>query len=346
MRKILKDVLKEQLKFLEKDLLFDATEIVGVQEVDHADNPGYYFPNLAVDPDPAAPGGRVADEKFTRYRFLEERRNKFAMLNKGNNRFYADGVAIHPDNSIWQDVRYVIPMRLLNDFFNINTEVRADLVIKFNLEQDVKRLFECMLPNDPVLNNNPTKIKPIFFEVPKILYNTYVFTPRQQHIHNFVMKRIRRKRTGVQPLYHQKSSLIKANSFRTLTTFENTGAQFEWISISLIPVLSKEHRKTYAIHNAEMGSYVIRKITISILKDIDNNNLLPRVYNLDEFDDQVKLYRQHVVYISNGSSAKTFLDFSNNKEVQNGTSRQKFFTNQASKKLYIDLRDSLGLRTQ
>ena len=96
-------------------------------------------------------------------------------------------------------------------------------------------------------------MKRIFFEAPKILYNTYIFTPRQQHIHNFVMKRIKGKRTGVQPLYHQKSSVIKANSFNTLTTFENTDAQFEWISIFLMPVLSKEHRNTYATYDAEMA---------------------------------------------------------------------------------------------
>ena len=92
-----------------------------------------------------------------------------------------------------------------------------------------------------------------------------------------------------------------------------------------------------------MANYAIRKITISNWKDIDNNNLSPRVYDLDEFDDQVKLYWQVVAYISNISSAKTFLDFSNNKEVQNVMSRQKFFTNQASKRLYMNLRDSLGL---
>ena len=76
----------------------------------------------------------MADEQFTRYQFLEERRNKSATLNEGNNRVYADDVAIHPDNLIWQDVRYVIPMKLLGDFFNINTVIRSDLVIKFNLE--------------------------------------------------------------------------------------------------------------------------------------------------------------------------------------------------------------------
>ena len=140
-------------------------------------------------------------------------------------------------------------------------------------------------------------------------------------------------------MYHQKSSVIKANSFNTLNTFENRYAEFEWISISLMPVLSKEHRNTYATYNAEMANYVITKIIISNLKYIDNNSLSLRVYDLDDFDDQVKLYGQDVAYISNGSSAKAFLDFSNNKEVQNGTSRQKFFTNQDSKRLHIDLRE-------
>ena len=95
-------------------------------------------------------------------------------------------------------------------------------------------------------------------------------------------KEIKGKRTGVQPLHHQTSSVIKANSFNTLNTFENRYAQFEWISISLMPVLSKEHRNTYAMYEAEMVNYVIRKITISNLKDINNNNLSPRVYYLDK----------------------------------------------------------------
>ena len=49
MRNILKDISKEQLKFLEKHLLFDASKIVRVQGVDHADNPGYLLPTLAPD---------------------------------------------------------------------------------------------------------------------------------------------------------------------------------------------------------------------------------------------------------------------------------------------------------
>ena len=93
--------VKRQLKFLEKDLLFDARQIVGAQAVDHADNKGYRLPNLPVDPDLTALGGREADEQFTRYQFLEEKRNEFAMLNEGNAGVYTDDVAIYPDNLIW-----------------------------------------------------------------------------------------------------------------------------------------------------------------------------------------------------------------------------------------------------
>lgn len=175
---------------------------------------------------------------------------------------YVDGRQIPEDNLVWQEVRYVTPMRLLSEFFSVNSEVAINLVIRFNLEQDVKRLFECILPNDAALNNNPTRIKPYFFDVPKIYYNSYVYTPKQLFIHNFVMKKIKGKRTGVQPFYHEKNSIIKENSFNTLLTFENTGTQFEWIIISLVPVLSKEHRNTYATYNRKMANRLIRKITI------------------------------------------------------------------------------------
>ena len=37
------------------------------------------------------------------------------------------------------------------------------------------------------------------------------------------------------------------------------------------------------------------------------------------------------------------LDFSNNQEVQDTLERRDFFTNQCSKRLFTDMRDSLGV---
>ena len=48
-------------------------------------------------------------------------------------------------------------------------------------------------------------------------------------------------------------------------------------------------------------------------------------------------------YISNKPSASTVLDFSNNQEIQHLVERKYFFTNQCSKRLFVDMRDSLGV---
>ena len=140
-------------------------------------------------------------------------------------------------------------MMLLSDFFNINSEVRADLVIKFNLEQDVKRLFECILPNDPVLSNKPTQ------EWSRFSLKCQKYSV--QHLHLYTQT------TTHTQLCNEENTIKKANSFSTLTTFESTGVQFKWMSISLITVLSKKHRNTYVTYDAEMAHYMIRK----------NNNL-------------------------------------------------------------------------
>ena len=83
-------------------------------------------------------------------------------------------------------------MRLLSPFFLINNEISLDLVIKFNLEQDTKKLSEAIVANGGGNDDrNPPRMRPILFEASKIHYNTYRFTPRQAAIHDLVMGRIK-----------------------------------------------------------------------------------------------------------------------------------------------------------
>ena len=53
-------------------------------------------------------------------------------------------------------------------------------------------------------------------------------------------------------------------------------------------------------------------------------------------------YKQYLAYISNRGSTLTMLDFSNNQEVQETIQRRDFFTANASERIYIDMRNSLG----
>ena len=136
--------------------------------------------------------------------------------------------------------------------------------------------------------------------------------------------------------------VIRQGRFGGILNFDNAGTQFEWIIVSIIPVLSKEHRNTYSVYNNEKATHMIQKITLSNMKD-SRGLYISKVYDLTEFDDQLSLYRQFCAYITNKPSTSTMLDFSNNQEIQDKVERRDFFTNQCSKRLYIDMRDSLGV---
>ena len=61
----------------------------------------------------------------------------------------------------------------------------------------------------------------------------------------------------------------------------------------------------------------------------------PKVYNLDEFNDKAVLYRQHLAYLLNITSAQTFLDYSNNKEeVQNAVKRVLLYKRSCKKNIH------------
>ena len=121
------------------------------------------------------------------------------------------------------------------------------------------------------------------------------------------MGRIKGKRTGVQPYYHEKKLIFRQNGFGGIVNCDSTGTQFEWLPFLIIPVLSKEHRNTYATYKAEKANHFIRKIIISNIKEAVETTT--KVYDLTEFDDQLTIFRQYCVYITNNSNTNTFLDF-------------------------------------
>ena len=92
-----------------------------------------------------------------------------------------------------------------------------------------------------------------------------------------------------------------------------------------------------------MACNTIRKLSITDIKDQVNNRRYDKIYDLENFDDQFKLYRQHCAYISNRPSNETILDFSKNQEAQQTVQLRDYFTTAASERLYIDMRDSLGV---
>ena len=81
------------------------------------------------------------------------------------------------------------------------------------------------------------------------------------------MSQIKGKRTGVQPIYHERNIVVGQGRFTGSINFDNSGTQFEWIIVSIIPALSKNHRNTYATYNTERACNMIQKLTISDIKE-------------------------------------------------------------------------------
>ena len=160
------------------------------------------------------------------------------------------------------------------------------------------------------VDRNPPRLTAVFYKPPKTNYCLYTYISMyQEATETFTMSQTKGKRTGVQPVYYKKSIKIRQSSFSGILNFNNVDTQFEWTMISIIPVLSKEHRNFCATYNLEQARNTIQKITIPNIKD-ENGHVCSKVYDLNDFDDKYLLYKQYLACISNRVSTLTMLDFS------------------------------------
>ena len=139
-------------------------------------------------------------------------------------------------------------MRLLAPFFSINSKISIDLIIKFNIERDTKKLFKAIVADGgEEVDRRPGLMRAVFYDVPRIMYNTWMFSPSQGSLHDHAMSKLKGKGTGIQSHNHKKHMVIRQGRFGGILNFGNAGTQFKWIIVSIIPVLSKEHRNMCSI---------------------------------------------------------------------------------------------------
>ena len=83
----------------------------------------------------------------------------------------------------------MISVKLLNPFFAVASQISADLTIRFNIEKDVKKLFEnIMRIKDQAVREdverNPPRLKAVFHKTLKltIIYIHIQHTRKQQKV--------------------------------------------------------------------------------------------------------------------------------------------------------------------
>ena len=111
-------------------------------------------------------------------------------------------------------------MRLLHNLFAVSSEISTDMLITFNIEQEVKKLFEAVFTREigddaerGRKDRDPPRLQTIFYETPKINYNLYTYSPQKQSIEHMGMSQIKGKRTGLHPVYHERNVVIRQGGF-------------------------------------------------------------------------------------------------------------------------------------
>ena len=119
-RSIMQHMTDKQLQVIERDMLFVKEPVI----------------------DPNAHYRINKPNAFGNYEHIVERRQKFGRPNTGDQLVFNEANPIYRDNLLKRDNKYVIPMRLLHSFYAISSKISTNLVINFNLEQDVKNLLK------------------------------------------------------------------------------------------------------------------------------------------------------------------------------------------------------------
>ena len=125
----------------------------------------------------------------------------------------------------------------LRRFFAVSSEISTDMLIIFNIEQGVKKLFQAEIETLHVF-------KQFFTEHQKL---TTIFTPiplKNKALNIWPMSQIKGKRSGLELVYHKRNAVIRQGGFGASINFNNAGTQFVCLMVSIIPVLSRIHRNT------------------------------------------------------------------------------------------------------
>ena len=216
MTTILQHMADEQLKVLERDILYAKTPVVGTN-IENRIN-------------------RLGDT--ANYDHFQDRINKFARRNAGQEGEYQAAYArdVNIESLIWRNNKHVIPLRFLHHFFAVPLEMDVSLNLKFDLETNMSKLFEFIgnaanANEREDIDTTAPDIQVTFFETPTIKYFLYEHTPAEAARKAITLSQMKAFRTGVQPVYHEKQVIINAAALGGHLNFNNTGTQFEWIII-------------------------------------------------------------------------------------------------------------------
>ena len=143
-------------------------------------------------------------------------------------------------------------------------------------------------------------------------------------------------RMGVQKTPYQKTYELQLGSQDFSVDFRGANRQFDWIEISLVYDKSDIHLTAYDSYNAECASKFIKSLEFTNISDQYSSTDTLK-FDTDNDLQKLLLWKQYLVWHTNGCSTVPVTDFMNNPVTQELKKENEYFSDDFDERLYIDL---------
>ena len=123
--------------------------------------------------------------------------------------------------------------------------------------------------------------------------------------------------------------------------FLSSNRQFDWIEISLVYDKSDKHLSIYDCYNAKCAARLIKSVEFTNICEAYSTTNTKKFDTLNDLQ-KFLLYKQFVAWHCDGCTIAPLTDCVNNQVIQELPDKFEYFGYTSDKKIYIDLRDSLG----
>ena len=233
---------------------------------------------------------------------------------------------------------YSIPLKFLTDFGQIDEIVEQNIKIVFNLENDMRKLFE----RNGTVATNPHKAPSAytFHASPYIIAPIFNTTMYYKHFKSEGLKSTKSYRFGITNVYTTRTYEMPAGISQENIDFNNVNKQFDWLEIYLMPKNSVNHISPFDTYGR---NFITSKVSTLEIANIGTSYATTKLdFNLTKHKDKLMLYNNFLAFMTDSCSLNDCTGYVNSAIAENLPSIDEYFSANMNFPLYY--RSSLIVR--
>ena len=185
-------------------------------------------------------------------------------------------------------------MKFLTDFGQIDEIVEQNIKIVFNLENDMKKLFE----RNGTVATNPHKAPGActFHASPYIIAPIFITTMYYKHFKSEGLKSTKSYQFGIMNVYTTRTYEMPAGISQENIDFNNVNKQFDWLEIYLMPKNSVNHMSPFDTYGK---NFITSKVSTIEIANIGTSYGITKLdFDLPKHEDKLMLYNNFLTFMT------------------------------------------------